>query len=98
MPAPPLPRRSARHAPACSPGRTGPCPALSRRLPPPATPAHTPPRPRLNRTTLDFIRDGAEKDNRRRLHFSAAADLAEIGHDRERGRCEKPLDWSYLPK
>jgi hypothetical protein len=35
--------------------------------------------PRLNRSTLDFIRDGAEKDQRHRLLFSAAANLAEFG-------------------
>ncbi len=34
--------------------------------------------PTLNRTTLDFIRDGAEQNNRHRLLFSAAANLAEF--------------------
>jgi hypothetical protein len=34
---------------------------------------------RLNRSTLDFIRDGATKGNRHRLLFSAAANLAEFG-------------------
>jgi hypothetical protein len=35
--------------------------------------------PRLNRTTLDFIRDGAGQGDRHRLLFSAAANLAELG-------------------
>lgn len=34
---------------------------------------------RLNRTTLDFIRDGAGNGDRHRLLFSAAANLAEFG-------------------
>jgi hypothetical protein len=34
--------------------------------------------PRLNRTTLDFIRDGAGQGDRHRLLFSAAANLAEF--------------------
>ena len=33
----------------------------------------------LNRTTLDFIRDGAAKGDRHRLSYSAAANLAELG-------------------
>ncbi len=33
----------------------------------------------LNRSTLDFIRDGADAGNRHRLLFSAAANLAEFG-------------------
>ena len=34
---------------------------------------------KLNRTTLDFIRDGAAKGDRHRLCYSAAANLAELG-------------------
>ncbi len=34
--------------------------------------------PRLNRQTIDFIRDGADKGDRHRLLFSAAANLAEF--------------------
>lgn len=35
--------------------------------------------PGLNRRTLDFIRDGADRGDRHRLLFSAAANLAEFG-------------------
>lgn len=35
--------------------------------------------PTLNRSTLDFIRDGARQGERHRLLFSAAANLAEFG-------------------
>ena len=35
----------------------------------------------LNRTTIEFIRDGATTGDRHRLLFSAAADLAELGAD-----------------
>jgi hypothetical protein len=35
--------------------------------------------PKLNRATLEFIRDGADKGDRHRLLFSAAANLAEFG-------------------
>jgi hypothetical protein len=34
--------------------------------------------PGLNRATLDFIRDGADRGDRHRLLFSAAANLAEF--------------------
>jgi hypothetical protein len=34
--------------------------------------------PRLNKATLDFIREGAERGDRHRLLFSAAANLAEF--------------------
>jgi hypothetical protein len=36
-------------------------------------------RSELNRSTLDFIRDGAEEGDRHRLLYSAAANLAELG-------------------
>jgi hypothetical protein len=36
-------------------------------------------RPTLNRSTLDYLRNGAEQGDRHRLLFSAAANLAEFG-------------------
>lgn len=41
------------------------------------------PRDRLNRSTLSFIRDGAENGDRHRLLFAAAADLAGFGCSQE---------------
>ena len=43
----------------------------------------------LNRSTLDFIRDGATAGDRHRLLFSAAANLAELG-------CSFDLAWALL--